>query len=63
MISDENFVVASGLSETMHIFEIGKRLVTNVGHFQSKKKKKPFNNDVKWAHKYQNEASKLQSQE
>ncbi|XP_031640462.1 protein rigor mortis [Contarinia nasturtii] len=62
--TDENFVVCSGQSETMHIFEIGKRLVADVGAYNGKKnKKKPFNNEVKWGTKYQNEASKLQSQE
>lgn len=62
---DENFIICSGLSETLHIFEIQKRLVSDIGPFDTKKKKKTTNNDatVQWGTLYQNEASKLRSQE
>lgn len=56
-------MICSGQSETMHIFEITKRLVENIGKFESKKKKISFNNEIQWGTQYQNEASKLQSQE
>lgn len=63
LFSDENFIVCSGLSETMHIFEIKKRLVSDIGAFDNKKKKKSPNSEVQWGTPYQNEASKLRSQE
>lgn len=63
LISDENFIVCSGLSETMHIFEIEKRLIADIGTFDSKKKKKSPNNEVQWGTLHQNEAAKLRSQE
>lgn len=47
----------------MHIFEIQKRLVTDVGTFDSKAKKKSANSEVQWGTLYQNEAAKLRSQE
>lgn len=63
LFSDENFIVCSGISETMHIFEIQKRLVADVGTFENKKKKKSLTADVQWGTLYQNEASKMRSQE
>lgn len=47
----------------MHIFKIDQRLVTNVGTFENKKKKKSFISETKWGTLYQNEATKLQKQE
>lgn len=61
--TDENFIVCSGLSETMHIFEIQKRMVSEIGTFDSKKKKRSPNNEVQWGTLQQNDTSKLRSQE
>lgn len=48
----------------MHIFEIQKRLVADIGTFENKKKKKKsLTAEVQWGTLYQNEASKLRSQE
>lgn len=47
----------------MHIFEIQKRLVADIGTFESKKKKKSLTAEVQWGTLYQNEATKLRSQE
>lgn len=55
--------MCSGVSETMHIFEIQKRLTADFGTFENKKKKKSLSTEVQWATLYQNEASKLRSQE
>lgn len=51
------------MSETMHIFEIQKRLVADIGPFENKKKKKALSSEVQWATLYQNEASKSRAQE
>lgn len=63
VLADENFIVCSGISETMHIFEIQKRLVASIGKCENKKKKKSLSTEVQWATLYQNEASKLRTQE
>lgn len=47
----------------MHIFEIEKRLVADIGTFENKKKKKSLTAEVQWGTLYQNEASKFRSQE
>lgn len=48
----------------MHIFEIEKRLVADIGSFENKKKKKSLTaDDMQWGTLYQNEASKLRTQE
>lgn len=61
---DENFVLAGGQAETMHMFDIRKRLVVNVGSPNSKRKKvTPFNPEVQWATQNQNGANKLRTQE
>lgn len=47
----------------MHIFEIQKRLIADIGTFESKKKKRSLTAEVQWGTQYQNDASKMRSQE
>lgn len=47
MPTDENFILCSGRSETMHMFDIRKHLVETVGECKGKIKKK--HHDIKWA--------------
>lgn len=61
--SDENFIVCSGQSETMHIFRIEDRAVAKIGAYDGKNKKKAFIGDVQWGALHQNDVSKLRSQE
>lgn len=58
---DENFIVCSGQSETMHMFRIDDRLVANIGAHDGKNKKKTFTNDVQWGSLHQNDVSKLRA--
>lgn len=45
------------------MFRIDDRLVTKVGAYDSKNKKKAFNSEVQWATLYQNDATKMRAQE
>lgn len=63
-VSDENYVLCSGLSETMHIFDIRQHLIENIGQRDGKKRKKStISESLQWASKHQNEATKLRDQE
>lgn len=47
----------------MHIFEIQRRLVADIGTFENKKKKRSVNTEVQWGTLYQNDAIKMRTQE
>lgn len=61
MPTDENFILCSGKSETMHVFDVRKHLVEDVGECKGKMKKKHF--DIKWATCQHTSVGKLQQQE
>lgn len=61
MPTDENFILCSGKSETMHIFDIRKHLTEIIGECKGKIKKKHF--DIKWASCQHTSVGKLQQQE
>lgn len=60
--TDENYILCSGQSETLHIFDVRKRSIAEIGQFNGKKKKKQ-SNDIQWAVLHQNDVAKLRSQE
>lgn len=59
---DENFILCSGQSETLYIFDVQKRSVAVIGQLNAKKKKNP-SNDIQWAVLHQSDVAKLRSQE
>lgn len=64
MPTDENYVICSGQSETIHIFDIHQHLVETVGEFKvAKNKKKSTVTDVTWATLHQTDVPKMKVQE
>lgn len=61
--ADEHFIMCSGQGETMNFFDIRKRLISDVGELDSKKRKKDIEKNMQWARKVQTEASKLRELE
>lgn len=64
MPTDENYVICSGHSETLHIFDVRQHLVEIVGEFKAKNiKKKPSLADACWATLNQTDVLKMKVQE
>lgn len=61
--TDENFVLCSGQSETVHIFDVREHLVEKIGEFKAKNKKKSPLVDVSWGTLLQTDVVKLKMQE
>lgn len=63
MPTDENYVICSGQSETVHIFDVRQHMVADVGEFKAKTKKKSTLADVNWATLHQTDVPKMKLQE
>lgn len=63
MPTDENYVMSSGQSETVHIFDVREHLVENVGDFKAKNKRKSAQADINWATLHQTDVPKMKVQE